>query len=85
MTGLKICSINVTSLVKIDRQIEIGRYVAKHNFDICLIQETRLGSKWVEKAKGYNVYRNNDKVGTFSATVVKIEGRQMCSISLYPM
>lgn len=64
MADIRICSINVTSLQQKDRQIEIGRYLNKNNFDFGLIQETHLKGKWVENIKGYVCYRNDERVGT---------------------
>lgn len=65
MAVINICSLNVTSFMQKDRQIEFGNYLIKNNIDFGLVQESRLKKKkWVEIPKGYNCFRDDTGVGT---------------------
>lgn len=64
MAEYKVASINVTSLIAIDRRVELDRRMTNESFDFALVQETRLRDSMIWRTKGFKIYRNDSGVGT---------------------
>lgn len=76
----KIGSINVSSFRKLDRQIEIARYLYQNKYDFLLMQETRLTARHSPYNNHYTFYRQDEGVGTLIMAKKKFN----CNLTTIP-
>lgn len=73
---LNIVHINVNSLIKLDRRLELDNFLKTNNPDIVLLSETKLNIKHKLAFKDYHIVRKdrrNSKCGGGTAILVKKE------------
>lgn len=77
MSHFKIGSLNASSFSKMERRIEVSRYLFQNKFDFLCVQETRLKAGQNCLDHHYSFYRNDEGVGTLIAARKKYKCAQL--------
>lgn len=67
---LRVASLNIDSIVNLNRRAELISSLQINRIDICLIQETKSDNKIKLRIPGYNVLRNDTIRGRAGTAII---------------